>query len=356
MKKKKSIFIIIFVILIILLILVLFPKTSGVIHKNNEKLPYYSTKIYETRINNEITEQTYSELNKKVNIEKTSTSEIQKKGEQWDEIKLKKAGVATIYSPFYSKHNWVSQITDISEDRVEFEIFNNRTESMMIDDMFTSFLGNDFEGYVVKSEIVEGAGELKPGEKRKVVVKGDGEARYFVIGKDFLVEDWAIYRTITTNSVANDSDLPDIKSYSKYIIDSLPMVANFDEFNLLPYTTVLVDKNKYEKIKITENERKNHPDSCIMAIEIDLYNKMNKDLEINGLTYIIKDGENNNVESFTLDDYKLSLDPEERQSLYLPFKYLGQEYLHSVILKSNLGDITIENPENIYGLIKKESV
>lgn len=344
MKKNKK-------ILFFLIILILIWFIVGVINNFQEqKNKSYSERIEYFIVNKERDKETYSVLkNKTVNNLDLSETTVKKKIETTQKSQEQKWGVSTIFSPFYSTKNWVSQINNIEYDRITLEIKNNGNESIEVDENFIYYLGNNDDGYFVETKIIEGGGELKPGETKKIVAKGNGDARYFVIGgNDLDVKNWAIYRVMSTATTANDLNLPAANAYPKYIIDAVPLTADFEEFSLLPCTTYYLEEDKYASIKIKDN----NPETIIMVLKIDLYNKMQEKLIINGTSFIIKDLEHKNVETFKIEDFNDELSSKQRKNLFIPFKYIGNDYLYSVILHTNLGDITIENPETIYGLMK----
>lgn len=347
--KNKKIFLLFFVCLFIGVILfILFHNIED--NKNTT----YNIKLENYIQKENLKEKTYSILEEKTIIKKETQKKeqqtnISKKVEETKQAQEKKGGISTIFSPFYSQDNWVSQINNLEYDRITLELQNNGTESILVNEDFIYYLGNNDDGYVVETKIIEGAGELQPGETRKIVAKGNGDARYFVIGGNTMeVDKWAIYRVMSTATTANDLNQPAANGWPKYTIDAAPLTADWDEISLLPCTTYYIDENKYSNIKINNN----NSESGVMALEIDLYNKMQETLIINGSSFVIKDFNNKNIETFKIEEYKEELYSKQRKHFILPFKYVGNEYLYSVILHTNIGDITIENPENIYGLMK----
>lgn len=336
--KKKYIFILGVFFLLILLLLIFGNTKEDYSLTYNAKLENY---IYKK----ELKQKTYSVLEEKKVVKQTNKTKI----EETKIAQEKKNGISTIFSPFYSQDGWVSQINNLEYDRVTLELQNNGAETIEVNEDFIYYLGNNDDGYVVETKIIEGAGYLQPGESRKIIAKGNGDARYFVIGGNTTeVDKWAIYRIMSTATTANDLNQPAANGWPKFTIDSAPLTADWDEISLLPCTTYYIDSDKYSNIKIDNKNNENG----IMALEIDLYNKMQDTLVINGSSYIIKDFNNKNIETFKIEDYQDNLYSKQRKHFVLPFKFIGNEYLYSVILHTNIGDITIENPENIYGLMK----
>lgn len=348
MKKRYLILIIFIIILLICSLWLLFMlKPAENINQT------YSDAIFETLNYKVTTEKTYEVLGEK-DISNITKEVIKKENEKWKQIYPEKGGIANIYSPFFSKYGWVSQIKEYTKDRVVVDIKNESEETIYIDKNFISFFGNNVYGYEAETEIISGEGDLKPGEQREIILKGDGETSYFAIGQIYHVDDWAIYRLMSySTSAAGTPGEIVVDDYEKYVVDSVPMIAKFDEFQLLTFSTNYFADSEYKDIKINKEQKQKFPDSCILTTEVNIYNKMEEDLVINSVEYVIKDSNNTFVEKKEILDFKEKISSSQENKIFIPFKYLDSNQLYSLILHTNIGNITIQNPDNIYGLINQ---
>ena len=86
-------------------------------------------------------------------------------------------------------------------------------------------------------------------------------------------------------------------------------------------------------------------------IEIDIYNKTNEKLVINGLDILHK--QNNKVVNTQSITYKDTIQGLSLGLLKVPFKSMGGSYKTTLILHTNINDITIHDPELLFSTVKQ---
>ena len=116
------------------------------------------------------------------------------------------------------------------------------------------------------------------------------------------------------------------------------------------YSRKLTDTTVGE-LKLTKQEIKDNPYATLGYIELDIYNKHNEDLEITAIEYLYK--QNGKVINTETSNFVKTIHSNTLSLFKVPFKFLGNGIRTTIILKTNIGNITINDPDTLFSVIKK---
>lgn len=114
------------------------------------------------------------------------------------------------------------------------------------------------------------------------------------------------------------------------------------------YSRKLTDTTVGE-LKLTKQEMKNNPYATLGYIEIDIFNKTNEKLVIDGVDILHK--QNNKVVNTQSIKYEESVQSQSLNLIKIPFKSMGGKTRTTLVLHTNINDITIHDPELLFSTI-----
>lgn len=313
---------------------------------------------------------TYSSLNAKSNkktynaiistenkeLSETPKEEIEKQKTSYPSSENRQEALVPSSSPYHNtKDGWVANVLSVNDGSATVEVYNASNTDILIEEGFVAYLGVNADGSGVESKTTKGLGEtIKPGESLKITVTNGGDAKFLKVGYTNAPKNWAMYyvknfsdRVSNENQYMNDDD----KDSDVFNITASITPKIFKSLNIgTSYSRKLTDTTVGE-LKLTKQEIKNNPYATLGYIEIDIFNKTNEKLLIDGLDILHK--QNNKVVNTQSITYKESIQGQSLGLLKLPFKSMGGGIRTTLVLHTNINDITIHDPELLFSTIKQ---
>lgn len=260
--------------------------------------------------------------------------------------------VTTPATPFHSPDGWSSNVLGINDGSAVLEIYNNSSEPIFIDNSFIMYLGVNADDTPVESKITTGYGKLEPHTTTTVTVTNGGDAKYLKVGFGNRPKDWAFYPVksfMDRVNLENQIMYTDTENSTTYELTATISPHKFKDLNIGTLYSRKINKNSYLNLKLSKQEKNIYPYSTLGYIKVDIYNKSTQNLIIDNIDLLYK---NNNkiINSETLT-FNKTIYSEDCQILDIPFKYLGGNITTTIILKTNFGNITIHQPEILFGTL-----
>ena len=126
----------------------------------------------------------------------------------------------------------------------------------------------------------------------------------------------------------------------------------FKSLNIGTVYSRKISDTKYQGLTLSKDEKNKYPYATLGVLKVDIYNKTDTPLNITSLDILYN--QNNKVINTDTVDYTGKIYSHDCQYIYVPFKYYGSNIKTTIVLKTNMGNITIYNPDLLFGVIHVE--